>query len=122
LKKYFENDLENIKEKGNGKLSFYSQLIISQNLNKLEIQPYLNFSISKTLRSFFFFFPTKLRVNAYRLLQIEVGRYCNPIVPRDERDCINCQTVVEDEHHFFLFECSLYNQLRSEYCTPFNHD
>ena len=120
LKKYFENivfrDLENIKEKGNGKLSFYSQLIISQNLNKLEIQPYLNFSISKMLRSFL----TKLRISAHKL-QIEVGRYCNPIIPRDERYCISCQTVVEDEHHF-LFECPLYNQLRSEYCTLFNND
>jgi hypothetical protein len=40
LKRRF-TDLENIKEKGNGKLSFYSQLIMSQNLNKLEIQPYI---------------------------------------------------------------------------------
>ena len=115
LKKYFENivfkDIINIREKGNGKLSFYSQLISQGNLNKLEIQPYLNFSISKNLRSFL----TRLRISAHKL-QIEVGRYCNSIIPRDERFCINCKNVVEDEHHF-LFVCPLYKQLRSEFCT-----
>lgn len=41
LKRYFENIVfENIKknlENGNGKLSFYSQLISTQNLNKVSI-------------------------------------------------------------------------------------
>jgi hypothetical protein len=44
LKKYYEytvfRNLVNIKEKGNEKVSIYSHLIISQNLKKLEIQPY----------------------------------------------------------------------------------
>jgi hypothetical protein len=43
------------------------------------------------------FFFTILGICAHKL-QIEIGRYCNPIIPRDERCCIYWQTVVEDEH------------------------
>lgn len=41
-------------------------------------------------------------------LQIGVGRYCNTIIPRDERYCIICHNVVEDLMNIvFLFVCPL---------------
>lgn len=51
-------------------------------------------------------------------LQIGVGRYCNSTIPRDERYCINCHTVVEDDtcmlnqQDTFVTPCVMYLALK----------
>ena len=51
---------------------------------------------------------------------IETGRYCNPIVPRENRLCKFCSAKeTEDELHF-LFKCSLYDDLRKVFFKKLN--
>ena len=40
---------------------------------------------------------------------IEEGRHKRPVVPRNERFCPHCPTVVESEKHF-LINCIAYNR------------
>jgi hypothetical protein len=49
---------------------------------------------------------TKLRCSDHKL-QIEVGRWHRPPVPRPERKCPMCSEMLEDEVHF-LTNCTLY--------------
>ena len=46
-------------------------------------------------------------------LRIESGRWEQPVIPRERRHCYFCPNVVEDEYHF-VFECSIYNDLRTQ--------
>ena len=41
------------------------------------------------------------------MLEIERGRYTRPITARENRICIECQNMVEDEYHFMM-TCKLY--------------
>ena len=60
---------------------------------------------------------TQLRVSSHRL-EIESGRWSRPNkTPRENRKCKLCNSL-EDEYHF-LFECSLYNKLRTSYFKPY---
>lgn len=45
-------------------------------------------------------------------LMIEKGRHIG--LPRDERFCLYCKNIVEDEYHF-VFICPLYTELRNTY-------
>ncbi|KAH3802567.1 hypothetical protein DPMN_156245 [Dreissena polymorpha] len=76
---------------------------------KFEFQPYLNdVTIDK-----FRFSLSRLIVSSHRL-EIESGRWHKPeSIPVQERKCQHCN-VLEDEFHF-LFECSLYNDIRKNH-------
>ena len=53
----------------------------------------------------------KLKTSNHSLL-VETGRYCRPILPRENRICKFCRTNdIEDEIHL-LFECQMYSELR----------
>ena len=51
-------------------------------------------------------------------LKIEVGRYSRPITPREDRLCLICQ-IIEDEDHVFT-TCPMYNEIRHTYKNRFN--
>ena len=55
---------------------------------------------------------TRWRLSNHKL-RIETGRYCRPKIPRNERKCMTCN-VVEDEDHV-LFSCVLYDSIRVKY-------
>jgi len=56
---------------------------------------------------------TRLVVSSHKL-QIEAGRYHKPhSIPLEDRKCNTC-ALLEDEYHF-LFECSLFTDLRKQY-------
>ena len=109
LRNYYENKIsnqfDNIKQSNSGKLVFYSQIYNYD----FKLQEYLKFTLPKTCRSLL----SKLRLSAHPL-NIEVGRYCIPPIPRSDRFCKFCLNEVEDEQHFLLF-CTKYNHLRSKY-------
>jgi hypothetical protein len=63
-------------------------------------------------------FLAKLRLSAHSLA-IEIGRYCKPTIPANERFCKACKEKVEDGHHF-LIECPIYNSVRDKFFTLFN--
>ena len=46
-------------------------------------------------------------------LYIETGRYCNPVIPRENRLCFHCKNIVEDAKQFLL-DCSLYKHVRKK--------
>ena len=73
------------------------------------MQKYLDFNIPQILRSKL----TKLRIGAHSLA-VAIGRYCKPVVPSDRRFCKFCKTHIEDEVHFFLFQCPLYSNIRNK--------
>ena len=77
------------------------------------IQPYLNLITIRKFRTAM----TKLRVSSHRL-EVEIGRWSRPVsTPFDERKCRICDKL-EDEFHF-LFECSLYIDLRKQYISRY---
>ena len=49
---------------------------------------------------------TKFRLSDHKLM-IEEGRHCRPKIPRENRFCKFCNTLVEDEQHM-LIDCKLY--------------
>ena len=56
----------------------------------------------------------KFRTSNHSLF-IETGRYCRPILPRENRFCKFCQNnEVEDEIHL-LFDCNMYSELRKTF-------
>ena len=55
---------------------------------------------------------TRWRLSNHRL-RIETGRYCHPIIPHNERICLDCRTV-EDENHV-IFNCPRFANERNEY-------
>ena len=84
-----------------------------RNISDFCIQPYLNLITIRKFRSAM----TKLRVSSHRL-EVEIGRWSRPVsTPFDERKCRICDKL-EDEFHF-LFECSLYADLRKQYISRY---
>ena len=55
---------------------------------------------------------TRWRLSCHPLY-IERGRYCRPKPPRDQRKCMICM-VVEDENHA-LFVCSAHREIRHQH-------
>ena len=55
---------------------------------------------------------SRWRLSNHRL-NIETGRYTNPITERKDRVCTMCR-VVEDEHHV-VFDCPRYTNIRNQY-------
>ena len=98
--------LQNIEFSKCGKLLFFSQI-----RKNYELQDYLKYPINKAIRSKL----TKLRISAHPL-EIEVGRYSKPCIPKESRFCHYCKTVVESEIHF-IYDCPLYIDLRKKYCS-----
>ena len=111
IKKYYTNKLtnclKNIELNKTGKLYFFSTIF-----GKFEHQKYLEFPLSKELRSIL----TKLRISVHSLA-IETGRYNNTL--KKQRFCKHCPTSVENESHFILY-CSRFDNLRltSDYIFP----
>ena len=58
---------------------------------------------------------TRFRLSSHHFA-IETGRFQN--IPRDERFCTNCKTIIENEYHFLL-ACPLYRDLRQKYLKPY---
>ena len=61
---------------------------------------------------------TKLRISAHKL-NIETGRYTDPITPREQRICEYCQNILQNTHveseiHAILF-CPLYIKPRIKF-------
>ena len=52
----------------------------------------------------------RLRISAHRL-PIEVGRYCRPYIPAEERVCLECPNQIGDETHF-LVKCAKFAEQR----------
>ena len=94
------SDLHNVSE--NPSLRTY-------NLFKTDFscEPYLS-NINKTKHLIAF---TRFRAGSHTL-EIERGRYSNPRTPINERLCVKCREI-EDEQHF-LMRCSMYKQGRIE--------
>ena len=84
-------------------------------------QDYLNYINSKLHRQAL----SRLIMSAH-CLNVEAGRWARPVIPLIERHCVICPGKIEDEFHF-LFECTLYNELRQQYipryyaCRPSMH-
>ena len=57
----------------------------------------------------------KFRCSSHDLM-IERGRYFN--IPREERTCVYCNTVIEDELHFVM-SCPLYENMRVTYIPEY---
>ena len=68
------NQLIHIKNNETGKLTFFSKILAT-----FELQKYLTFNINKYVRSLL----TKLTLSAHRLA-IETGRFCKPTIPANE--------------------------------------
>ena len=97
----------------NSRLDESSRANFYSYLRSFQFQNYLNFVKVKKYRNAI----SRLKCSSHRL-EIESGRWQKPIrTPVDERLCKNCN-VVENEFHF-LFECSLYNDLRLQYMDSY---
>ena len=53
-------------------------------------------------------------------MNIEVGRYCQPPIPRSNRYCKFCINEVEDEEHFLL-NCNLNQGIRDKFEESLGH-
>ena len=79
---------------GEGKLAFYSTIKHSISGMESYLDILKNFKHRQAL--------TKLQISAHSL-QVEVGRYARPKIPRNERFCKLCSSVsVENDLHNFL--------------------
>ena len=106
LKDQYIQDWSNALE-NSSRARFYS------NISGFYLQPYLEFI---TIRKFRIAM-TKLRLSSHRL-EVETGRWTRPVsTPFDDRKCHICNKL-EDEFHF-LFECSLYTDLRKQYISRY---
>ena len=109
LKNYYNKNvnlqLQNIEFSNSGKLLCYSQI-----RKNYELQDYLKFLINKAVRSKL----TKLRISAHPL-EIEMGRYSKPCIPKKSCFCYFCKPVVENEIHL-PYDCPIYKELRKKYC------
>ena len=81
--------------------------------NKFQFENYLNDIRNRKARVML----TRFRLSSHKL-KIETGRYSNPPVPREDRLCHYCQSVlnireVEDEVHFMMI-CPQHNVARNE--------
>ena len=60
------------------------------------------------------FYVTRLRLSVHPL-RIQLGRYAQNNLPRNERFCLCCDNAdIEDEYHFVCL-CSCYNDIRTKY-------
>ena len=55
---------------------------------------------------------TRWRLSNHKL-QVEVGRYQTPPIPRENRICTNCR-ILEDEHHA-IFVCPKFDAIREQF-------
>ena len=97
----------------NARVSESSRATFYQAISDFKLQPYLNIVNVKQFRIAL----AKLRVSSHRL-EIEAGRWIKPNkTPRENRKCKHCNCL-EDEFHF-LFECTLFSNLRTTYFKPY---
>ena len=102
--------LSHIRETESGKLRFYSKIY-----NGFELHKYMEFNLSKNLRSNL----SKLRMSAHPLA-IETGRYSRPFIQADQRFCKYCPNIVENEMHFVL-RCTGLSAIRDKYTNLMNN-
>ena len=114
----YRNPLENILEISEEKLKTYTwQIFEGIWKSKLDIsikgETYKSFKNQKQYEPFLDQLSRKLRrvLLKFRLsdhkLMIKEGRHFRPKIPRENRWCKYCQTVVENEQHM-LIDCKLY--------------
>ena len=91
------------------RLNESSRAVFYRHIADFRFQPYLELLCITKFRNCM----SRLRLSSHRL-SIETGRWNKPVsIPRDERKCLNCNTL-EDEFHFTL-ECNLYKDLRKQF-------
>ena len=104
---------DNFQQNWHERLSNSTRATFYINISSFNFQSYLNVVNIRKFRQAL----TKLRVSSHRL-EIEAGRWTKPqITPRENRLCKQCN-VLEDEFHF-LFECSLYSNIRQQNIKPY---
>ena len=104
---------DNFIQNWNSRLIDSSKAIFYTSISSFHFQNYLNVVKVKKYRNAF----SRLRCSSHRL-EIESGRWHRPMrKPIEDRKCRNCN-VIENEFHF-LFECSLYNDLRIQYIDSY---
>lgn len=82
--------------------------------SEYQIEPYLEKVKDHRYRNAL----TRLRASSHTL-EIERGRYTNPVTEIENRLCPNCKDKVETEEHF-LMECTLYREERNELFNKIN--
>ncbi|MEW8548168.1 MAG: reverse transcriptase domain-containing protein, partial [Candidatus Thiodiazotropha sp.] len=92
------------------KLNTFSQIY-----TQFSLQNYLTFGLPKSKTKEL----SKLRISSHDLL-IERGRYFRPKVPRENRLCMTCNKI-EDEEHFMIY-CSRFSMIRNDLFTRMNID
>lgn len=104
---------DNFLQNWNSRLADSSRAAFYTCINSFQYQHYLNFVKVRKYRQAL----SRLRCSSHRL-EIESGRWHKPVrTPIENRKCKQCNTV-ENEFHL-LFECPLYNELRSQYLDSY---
>ena len=81
---------------------------------------YKHFKTVFTYEKYLNILPERLRVPLSKLrlsshsLRIETGRYGRARIERNQRQCVLCNSDIEDEYHFVL-KCPTYNDIRAKY-------
>ena len=81
---------------------------------------YKHFKTVFTYEKYLNILPERLRVPMSKLrlsshsLRIETGRYGRARIERNQRQCVLCNSDIEDEYHFVL-KCPTYNDIRAKY-------
>ena len=77
---------------------------------EFNVEPYLIISMNRKCRSYVAQFRCGILP-----LKIETGRFSTQYVPEQNRICSFCESnSIENEYHF-VFDCSLYNELRNDF-------
>jgi hypothetical protein len=108
--------IDNFKQDWHARLSESPKARFYNLFANFGFQKYLEVIDIKRIRINF----SRFRLSSH-ILEIERGRYKKPVaVPINERKCKICNKL-EDEFHF-LFECSLYKDIRSPYIKRFYYN
>ena len=81
---------------------------------------YKHFKTDFTYEKCLYILPERLRVPLSKLrlsshsLRIETGRYGRARIERNQRQCVLCNSDIEDKYHFVI-KCPTYNDIRVKY-------
>lgn len=81
--------------------------------SQFSLQNYLAFGLPKSKTKEL----SKLRISSHDLL-IERGRYFRPKVPRENRLCMTCNKIEDEEH--FMIHCSRFSTIRNDLFMKMN--
>ena len=111
--KHWYNALNKVDDAGNNKGNKLCTL--AKVKSKFEIETYVTLLPLKARRDF-----AKLRTSSHSL-EIEVGRYFRPKIPRERRICKQCNLgEVEDELHHLL-KCTFFREIRTSHLLNLAH-